>query len=277
MATVNRRILPGLPLSLGYTVFYLSALVLLPLAACFWKASSLSWSEFWAAAWTRQARAAYQLTFGASLAAGLVNVALGLLVAWVLVRYEFPLKRFFDALVDLPFALPTAVAGLVYSRLYVENGWLGQFLVPLGIRGAYSQFAIVLVLVFTGFPFVVRTVQPVLESLDADTEEAAATLGASRWQTFTRVLLPLLYPALLTGFALAFARALGEYGSVIFVSNNKPFEGEIAPLLIVQRLEGDNENKYAEAAAIAVVLLSFSFVLLALINVLERWSKRHAA
>jgi sulfate transport system permease protein len=272
MSTVSRRVMPGFGLSLGYTMTYLSLLVLLPLAACFWKASSLSWSQFVAAVWTERARAAYALTFGASLVAASVNVVLGLLVAWVLARYQFPLKRLVDALVDLPFALPTAVAGLVYSSLYVSDGWLGQFLVPLGIEGAYSRLAIVLVLTFTGFPFVVRTVQPVLQEIDAEVEEAAATLGAGRWQTFRRVLVPALIPAALTGFALALARALGEYGSVVFVSGNKPFQTEIAPVLIVARLE---EFAYAEATAVAVVLLVMSFVLLTLINLLERWSKRH--
>jgi sulfate/thiosulfate transport system permease protein len=274
MSGMNRRVLPGFGLSLGYTVFYLSLLVLIPLGACFLKAASLLWSDFWAAVWTDRARAAYRLTFGASLAAAGCNVVLGLLVAWVLARYEFPFKRVFDALIDLPFALPTAVAGLVYSSLYVPSGWLGQFLVPLGIEGAYSRLGIVLVLTFTGFPFVVRTVQPVLESLDTEVEEAAATLGATRWQTFRRVLLPLILPALLTGFALALARALGEYGSVVFVSGNMPFKTEIAPVLIVARLE---EFAYAEATALAVVLLTASFALLALINVLERWSQRHVS
>jgi sulfate transport system permease protein len=271
MQTVNQRVLPGFGLSLGYTLFYLSLLVLLPLAACVLKAGSLSTAQFWGAVWTERARAAYALTFGASFAAAAVNVLLGLLVAWVLVRYDFPLKRLFDALVDLPFALPTAVAGLVYSSLYVPSGWLGRFLVPLGIEAAYSRLAIVLVLTFTGFPFVVRTVQPVLEALDADVEEAAAILGATRWQTFRRVLLPPLLPALVTGFTLALARALGEYGSVVFVSGNMPYRTEIAPVLIVARLE---EFAYGEATAIAVVLLVLSFGLLALINLLERWSKR---
>ena len=274
MTGVSRRVLPGFSLSLGYTLFYLSALVLIPLAACFLKAASLTPGQFWAAVWTERARAAYALTFGASLAAAGLNAAFGLLVGWVLVRYEFPFKRLFDALVDLPFALPTAVAGLVYASLYVPDGWMGRFLTPLGIEGAYSRLGIVLVLTFTGFPFVVRTVQPVLESFDADVEEAAATLGATRWQTFRRVLFPGLVPALLTGFALAFARALGEYGSVIFVSGNKQFETEIAPVLIVARLE---EFAYAEATAIAVVLLLFSFVVLGAINLLERWSKRYGA
>ena len=271
MIDVNRRVLPGFKLSLGYTLTYLTVLVLIPLAACFLKAASLTWGEFRAAVWNEDARAAYALTFGASLAAAAVNAALGLLVAWVLVRYDFPLKRLFDSLVDLPFALPTAVAGLVYSSHYVSNGWLGRFLVPLGIEGAYSRLAIVLVLTFTGFPFVVRTVQPVLEALDPELEEAAAILGATRWQVFRRVLLPPLLPAVLTGFTLALARALGEYGSVVFVSGNMPYKTEIAPVLIVARLE---EFAYGEATAIAVVLLALSFVLLALINVLERRTKR---
>jgi sulfate transport system permease protein len=271
---VRRSALPGFGLSLGFAVTYLSLLVLLPLGACFVKAASLSPAQFVDAVWTDRAWAAYALTFGAALASALVNVGLGLLVAWVLARYEFPLKRLFDALVDLPFALPTAVAGLVYSNLYAGGGWLGQFLVPVGIHGAYSRLAIVLVLVFTGFPFVVRTVQPVLEELDADVEEAAATLGATRWQTFLRVLLPTVVPALLTGFALSFARAMGEYGSVVFVAGNMPYKTEIAPVLIVARLE---EFAYAEATAIAVVLLAASLVMLIAINLLERYSDRLTA
>jgi sulfate transport system permease protein len=274
MATAHSRILPGFRMSLGFTVFYLSLLVLVPLAACLLKASSLSFAQFWQAVWTERARAAYRLTFGASFAAAAINVLLGLLLAWVLVRYEFPFKRFFDSLIDLPFALPTAVAGLVYSNLYVQSGWLGRYLVPLGIEGSYSRLAIVLVLTFIGLPFVVRTVQPVLESLELEAEEAAALMGATRWQTFRRVLLPALYPALITGFALAFARALGEYGSVVFVSGNMPFKTEIAPVLIVQRLE---EFAYAEATAIAVVLLLISLAMLAVINGLERWSKSYDA
>ena len=271
MPAASRRVLPGFGLSLGYAVTYLSLLVLIPLGACFAKAASLSPREFVAAVWTERARAAYALTFGASLAAAVLNVFLGLLVAWVLVRYQFPLKRLLDALVDLPFALPTAVAGLVYASLYVPTGWYGRFLEPLGIQGAHSRLGIVLVLTFTGFPFVVRAVQPVLQEMDADVEEAAATLGAGRWETFRRVLLPALAPALLTGFALSFARALGEYGSVVFVSGNMPFRTEIAPVLIVARLE---EFAYGEATAIAVVLLALSFALLALTNLLERRTKR---
>jgi sulfate/thiosulfate transport system permease protein len=272
MATVNRRVLPGFSLTLGYTVFYLSVLVLLPIVACFLKAGSLSFDEFWGAVWTERARAAYALTFGAAFVAAVANLFLGLLLAWVLIRYEFFGKKIVDSLVDLPLALPTAVAGLVYSALYVEKGWLGQFLVPLGIHGSYSRFAIVLVLIFVGLPFVVRTVQPILEDLDPESEEAGASLGGTRWQTFRNVVLPTLYPALITGFALAFARGIGEYGSVVFVSGNMPYRTEIAPILIVARLE---EFAYGEATAIAVVLLIVSFALLVLINRLEHWSMRH--
>jgi len=274
MAFVNRRVLPGFSLSLGYTVFYLTVLVLVPIVACISKASTLTLDQFWAAVWTERTRAAYLLTFGASLVAAAVNVLLGLLVAWVLVRYRFPGRRLMDSLIDLPLALPTAVGGLVYASLYVKKGWLGQYLVPLGIQAAYSRLAIVLVLVFIGLPFVVRTVQPVLEDLDPEAEEAAASLGASRGQAFRRVILPPLYPALLTGFALAFARSLGEYGSVVFVSGNMPYKTEIAPVLIVARLQ---EYAYGEATAIAVVLLAVSFAMLVLINLLERWSKGDSA
>ena len=273
MASVNRKVLPGFSLTLGYTIFYLSVLVLIPISACFFKAASLSFDEFWRAVWTERARSAYLLTFGASFAAALVNLILGLLLAWVLVRYTFPGRRLVDSLVDLPLALPTAVGGLVYSSLYVEKGWLGHYLVPLGIHAAYTRFAIVLVLVFVGLPFVVRTVQPILEDLEPESEEASASLGATRWQTFRHVILPTLYPALVTGFALAFARGVGEYGSVVFVSGNMPYKTEIAPILIVARLE---EFAYGEATAIAVVLLVISFVMLVLINLLERWSVRHA-
>jgi sulfate transport system permease protein len=267
-----RRVLPGFGLSLSFTLVYLTVLVAIPLAACLAKVSSLTASQFLSAVWTERARAAYLLTFGVSFTAAVINVPLGLLLAWILVRYEFPFKRVFDSLIDLPFALPTAVAGLVYANLYVANGWFGRFLIPLGIYGAYSRFAIVLVLTFIGLPFVVRTVQPVLETIDAEIEEAAASLGASRAQTFWRVLLPSLVPALTTGFALTFARSLGEYGSVVFVSGNIMFKTEIAPVLIVSQLE---EYHYAEATAIALVLLGGSFAMLAVINSLERWNRRY--
>jgi sulfate transport system permease protein len=272
MAAVDRKVLPGFSLTLGYTVFYLSILVLIPIMAAFLRASALSFEEFWGAVWTERARAAYMLTFGAAFVAAVANLVLGLLLAWVLVRYRFPGKRLVDSLVDLPLALPTAVAGLVYSALYVENGWLGRYLVPLGIEAAYTRLAIVLVLIFVGLPFVVRTVQPILEDLDPECEEASASLGATRWETFRRVILPTLYPALITGFALAFARGIGEYGSVVFVSGNMPYRTEIAPILIVARLE---EFAYGEATAIAVVLLLVSFALLVVVNRLERWSLRH--
>jgi sulfate/thiosulfate transport system permease protein len=271
MPSVDRRVLPGFSLTLGYTVFYLSLLVLLPITACFLKASSLSFGEFWGAVWTDRTRAAYGLTFGASFAAALINLFLGLLIAWVLVRYAFPGKRIIDALFDLPLALPTAVGGLVYASLYVENGWLGRYLVPLGIKAAHTRLGIVLVLVFVGLPFVVRTVQPVLEDLEPEAEEASASLGATRWQTFLHVILPTLYPALITGFALAFARSVGEYGSVVFISGNMPMRTEISPLLIITKLE---QFDYAGATAIAVVMLALSFTLLLTINGLQRWSSR---
>lgn len=269
---MSRRVLPGFRISLGITLVYLTVLLVIPLVACFARALSLTPTEFVRAVWTPRAQAAYRLTFGASFIAAAISVLLGLIIAWVLVRYEFPLKRFLDSLVDLPFALPTAVAGLVYSNLYVSNGWLGRYLVPLGFHGAYSRAGIVLVLVFIGLPFVVRAIQPVLESLEADVEEAAASLGATRWQTFVRIIFPMLMPATITGFALSFARSLGEYGSVMFVSGNMPFKTEIAPVLIVSRLE---EFAYREATAIAVVLLVFSFAMLIAINFLERWSRRN--
>lgn len=274
MSQTNRHVLPGFSLTLGYTLLYLSLLALIPLAALFAKAFSLTGEQFWAAVWTPRTLAAYRFTFSVSLFSSIASSVLGLLIAWVLVRYEFPLKRVFDALIDLPFALPTAVAGLVYSGLYVENGWYGQYLVPLGIKAAYTPLAVVVVLTFLGIPFVVRTLEPVLESLEEDKEEAAYLLGANRLQTFLRVILPTLVPALITGFALSLARGLGEYGSVVFVSGNMPYKTEIAPVLIVAQLE---DFKYAEATAIAIVLLVISFVLLLIINLLERWSSRFYA
>jgi sulfate transport system permease protein len=255
---MRRRVLPGFLPTISFALTYLALLVVLPLGACILKASTLSWPAFSRAVWNERAIAAYTLTFGASFVAAIVSVGLGLLVAWVLVRYQFPFRRLFDSLVDLPFALPTA----------------GQFLVPLGIRGAYSRLGIVLVLTFVGFPFIVRTVQPILESLESEIEEAAMVLGASKAQTFWRVILPSLFPALVTGFALAFARALGEYGSVVFISGNMPMRTEIAPVLIVARLE---EFAYGEATAVAVVLLAGSFAVLVLINLLDRWCKRYYA
>ena len=273
MLSKSHRVLPGFEVCLTYTLTVLTVLLVLPLMGCLLKAATLSPAEFLAAVWSERARAAYFVSFGASAVAALINVLLGLVLAWVLVRYEFWGRRLLDSLIDLPFALPTAVAGLVFSSLLVQNGWYGQFLVPLGIQGAYSRLGIVIVLVFVGLPFVVRTVQPVLESLEGDTEEASALLGANRWQTFWKVIFPSLQPSLMTGFALSFARGLGEYGSVVFISGNMRFKTEIAPVLIVERLE---EFAYAEATAIAVMLISMSLVSLALVNWLERRSRRYA-
>ena len=270
----SRSVLPGFGLSLAYTMTVLSILLLLPLMACLIKAGSLTPAQFVKAVWNERARAAYLVSFGTSLVAAGVNVLIGLIIAWVLVRYEFWGRRLIDSLIDLPFALPTAVAGLVFSSLLVKKGWYGQILVPLGISGAHSLLGIVIVLVFVGLPFVVRTVQPVLESLEGEIEEAAAMLGANRWQTLWRVLLPALRPSLMTGFALSFARGLGEYGSVVFISGNMPFKTEIAPVLIVSRLE---EFAYAEATAIAVMLMAMSMLSLAVVNWLERRSHRYAS
>lgn len=261
--------LPGFGLTLGFSLCYLSAIVLLPVAALFVKALDLSWSEFWKLAFNARAMAAYRLTFGASLVAALVNAIFGTLLAWVLVRYEFPGRRFIDALVDFPFALPTAVAGLTLASLFSENGWLGQFLVPLGINGAFTSLGVIIALTFVGLPFSVRTLQPVLESFDRSVEEAAATLGASRLRTFLTIIGPTLFPTILTGFALALARAIGEYGSIVFISGNLPFQTEIAPQLIVMRLD---QYDYTGAMALAVVLMAVSFLLLAAINGLEHWA-----
>jgi sulfate transport system permease protein len=269
----RRNVLPGFGLSAAITSLVVTALVVFPLAVLVMRAASLGPADFLAAAWTPRARAAYAVSLGTSAVAAVISSVLGLLVAWVLVRIDFPGRRLLDALVDVPLALPTAVAGLVYSTLYVERGWLGRFLVPLGIQGAYSLLGIVLVLVFVSLPFAVRVVQPVLESLDRDTEEAARILGASRLQTFLRVIFPAILPAVLTGFALALARALGEYGSVVFISGNMPFKTEIAPVLIVSRLE---EFAYAEATTIAVVLLAMSITLLVVVNTLQQRVARNA-
>ena len=273
MPSAKSNVLPGFGLTMGYTLLYLSLLILLPIAGLFLKVLDLSFPEFWQLATTDRALAAYRLTFGASFIAASINAVFGTLVAWVLVRYSFPGKRLFDALVDFPFALPTAVAGLTLANLFAPNGWLGQFLVPLGIEVAFTPLGVVAALTFIGLPFVVRTLQPVLENLEREVEEAAATLGAGRLRTFVSIIAPTLLPTVITGFALAFARAIGEYGSVIFIAGNKPYESEIAPLLIIIRLE---EYDYAGALSIAVVLLVVSFLLLGLINLLERWASRYA-
>ena len=250
---------------------YLSAIVLIPFAGLVIRACELSWSDFWRLATTDRALAAYRLTFGASLVAACANAVFGTLLAWVLVRYQFPGRRFIDSMVDFPFALPTAVAGLTLANLFAANGWLGKYLVPLGIKGAFTPLGVVIALTFVGMPFVVRTLQPVIENLEREVEEVAATLGASRLRTFVSIVAPSVLPAVLTGFALAFARAIGEYGSVVFISGNLPFKTEIAPYLIVMRLE---EYDYTGAIALAVVLLIFSFLLLGAINLLEHWSSR---
>jgi sulfate transport system permease protein len=270
-ARAPRSILPGFGLSLGFTLTYLSLIVLIPLAAAFIKTAGMSWHDFVAAVASPRVLASYRLSFGASLAAGLVNAAFGLLVAWVLVRYTFPGRRVVDALVDLPFALPTAVAGIALTTIYAKHGWVGRWLEPYGIHVAFTQLGIFVALTFIGLPFVVRTLQPVLQELEPELEEASACLGANRWQTISRVLLPELLPALLTGFALAFARALGEYGSVVFISGNMPMRTEITPLLIMTKLE---QYDYHGATAIAVVLLVASFSTLLLINLLQKWSRR---
>ncbi|TCO81041.1 sulfate transport system permease protein [Plasticicumulans lactativorans] len=266
--TGARYVLPGFRLALGYALLYLGLIVLIPLAATFLKAFTLSWDAFWAAVASPRVLATYRLTFGAALLGAVINAVFGLLVAWVLVRYAFPGKRLVDALVDLPFALPTAVAGIALTALYAGNGWIGQY---LPFKVAFTPLGVVVALTFIGLPFVVRTVQPVLEDLEHDVEEAAAVLGASRWQTFRRVIFPALAPALLTGFTMAFARAVGEYGSVIFIAGNVPMVSEITPLIIISKLE---QYDYAGATAVAVVMLVLSFALLLLINLLQWWSGR---
>ena len=263
----RHSVLPGFDLALGFTLLYLSFIVLIPLSAAFLKTATMTWPAFWDAVSSPRVLASYRLTFGASLAAALVNAFFGLIVAWVLVRYDFPLRRIVDALVDLPFALPTAVAGIALTALYAGNGWIGQH---LPFKVAFTPLGVFVALTFIGLPFVVRTVQPVLEDLQKEVEEAAATLGANRWQTFTTVIFPILTPALLTGFALAFARALGEYGSVIFIAGNMPLVSEITPLLIITKLE---QYDYQGATAIAVVMLVAAFALLLGINALQAWTR----
>jgi sulfate transport system permease protein len=271
---VNRNILPGFRLAMGYTMVYLSVLVLIPLSTLFFKSTAIGWSGFFAAATSPRVMAAYRLSFGASIAGALINVAFGTLVAWTLVRYTFPFKTIIDALVDLPFALPTSVAGITLTTLYANSGWFGSCLAHLGIKAVFNTLGIVIALTFVGLPFVVRTVQPVLEDLDPELEEAAATLGASRLKVFTRVLWPALLPAIATGFALAFARALGEYGSVVFISGNLPMKTEVVPLLIMAKLE---QFDYPGATAIAVVMLSLSFALILGINLIQRRAARRFA
>lgn len=264
-------VLPGFGLSFGFTLAWLTLIVLIPLATIFLKAAGMGWQEFVAVGFSPRAMAAYRLSFGTAAMAGLVNAVFGLLVAWVLVRYAFPGKKVISALVDLPFALPTAVAGIALTALYAPNGWIGQYLEPMGIKVAFTPIGITIALVFIGLPFVVRSVEPVLEDLGREVEEAAATLGATRWQTFSRVIFPAIGPALLTGFALAFARGVGEYGSVIFISGNMPGRTEIAPLLIVTQLE---QYAYAGATAIATVMMLASFAVLLLINLIQAASRQ---
>jgi sulfate transport system permease protein len=264
----RHTVLPGFDLALGFALLYLSLIVLVPLSAAFLKTFTLTWDQFLEATTTPRVMASYRLTFGASFLAALLNAVFGLITAWVLVRYEFPFKRLVDALVDLPFALPTAVAGIALTALWAQNGWIGQW---LPFKVSFTPIGVWVALVFIGLPFVVRTLQPVLEDVNRELEEAAATLGATRWQTFTKVILPILMPALLTGFALAFARALGEYGSVIFIAGNMPMVSEITPLLIITKLE---QYDYAGATAIAVVMLVTSFLMLLVINLLQAWSRK---
>jgi sulfate transport system permease protein len=262
-ALKRHSILPGFGLTLGYTLLYLSLIVLIPLAALVFKTAGLSWNEFWIPVTNPRVVASYKLTFGASLAAATINAVFGFIVAWTLVRYHFPGKRLMDAMVDLPFALPTAVSGIALTTIYSQQGWIGQYLEPFGVKVAFTPIGIALALTFIGLPFVVRTLEPALHDLDKETEEAAAILGANRWQTFVRVIIPTVLPALLTGFALAFARALGEYGSVVFISGNMPMQTEITSLLIITKLE---QYDYAGATAIATVMLLASFLLLGAIN-----------
>ncbi|GAA5629591.1 sulfate ABC transporter permease subunit CysT [Acinetobacter vivianii] len=265
------RVLPGFGLSLGFTLAYVSLIVLIPLSAVFIKSLGIGWDGLWEILTSERILKSLQLSFSAALIAALVNVVFGLLLAWCLVRYTFPGKRIVDALVDLPFALPTAVAGIALTSLYAPTGWIGQYLSPLGIEVAYTPIGITLALIFIGLPFVVRTVQPVLSDIETELEEAASALGANRWQTITKIILPILFPALLTGFALAFARGVGEYGSVIFIAGNQPYKTEIAPLMIISRLE---EYDYAGATTIAVVMLILSFGILFLINLVQAWASR---
>lgn len=268
-----RRVLPGFGMGMGFTVFYMSLVVLVPLSALLLNKTGLTWDKFWSVATDPRVLASYRISLGTAAIAAGVNTVLGLLLAWVLVRYDFPGKRLWDALIDLPFALPTAVAGVALTAIYSANGWIGSLLAPLGIKAAFTPLGITIALMFIGIPFVVRTVQPVLQDAERDVEEAAATLGAGRWRTFRAVILPTLVPSLLTGFALAFARGIGEYGSVVFISGNMPMKTEIAPLLIMSKLE---QFDYAGATAVALLLLLISFLLLLGINILQHWARKTA-
>ena len=264
-------VIPGFGLTLGFSLVYLTLIILIPLSGLAWRSASLGWSDFWRIVLDPRTLKALEISFGTALVAAAVNVVFGTLVAWVLVRYSFPGRRIVDAMVDLPFALPTAVAGIALTTLYAPNGWIGKLLMPLGIKVAYTPLGIVIALVFIGLPFVVRTVQPIMEEIDKEVEEAAATLGASRFQIITRILFPGLAPAIVTGFALAFARGVGEYGSVIFIAGNLPYKSEIAPLLIVIRLE---EYNYPAATAIAALMLALSFIMLLVVNLAQSWSRK---
>jgi sulfate transport system permease protein len=270
----QRSILPGFGISMGFTMLYLSLIVLIPLSAILFKTMGLSWSDFWAIVTDERVVASYKLSFGASIAAALINTFFGFIVAWVLVRYQFPGKRIIDALVDLPFALPTAVAGIALTQIYSVNGWIGKLVEPLGLKIAYTPFGIVIALTFIGLPFVVRTVQPILQELDSEVEEAAISLGAHRWKIFIRIILPEVFPALITGTAIAFARGLGEYGSVVFISGNMPFKTEIAPLLIMTKLE---QFDYTGATAIALMMLIFSFAMMLVVNLLQWRANRRVS
>jgi sulfate transport system permease protein len=269
----HNNVLPGFGPTLGFTIFYLSVIVLIPLSALVFRTAGLTWAEFIGTVTAPRVLASYKVTFGAALIAALINSLFGVLVAWVLVRYRFPGKRLADALIDLPFALPTAVAGITLATIYSPNGWVGRYLEPHGIKVAFTPLGIVLAMTFIGLPFVVRTVQPVVEEIDAELEEAAVCLGANRWQTLQRVIFPMLIPSILTGFALSFARAVGEYGSIIFIAGNMPMVSEITPLLIITKLE---QFDYQGATAIACVMLLTSFLLLLVINLLQKWSRRYA-
>jgi sulfate transport system permease protein len=273
LSASHNDVLPGFGPTMGYTLLYLSLIVLIPLSALVFKTAGLSWHDFVATVTAPRVLASYKVTFGAALAAASINAVFGVLVAWVLARYQFPGRKIVDALVDLPFALPTAVAGIVLATLYSANGWIGRFLEPHGIKIAFTPLGIIVAMIFIGLPFVVRTVQPVIEELDKEIEEAAACLGANRWQTFRLVLFPLLTPSVITGFALAFARGVGEYGSIIFIAGNMPMVSEITPLLIITKLE---QYDYQGATAIATIMLVTSFGMLLIINLLQKWSRRYA-